>query len=450
MDQIAKLYILLNREFSAGSAQSCRRKILQMKANGRSYESQLASNAETIIRVVGDIPFQEPAHILAVLAVHSLIPRGRIQAEIFDRMTFGWFEFDDGIKGGIAAEFRPEGTKVRAHSGLTAAPVQHAPTRQSPNADPSDKMVIEREAPTVEEALQLVHDRMPLLSRTENATLVETILAKGAPNCVRWTFQTLEAVEAKMKERLPPQATLLGQHIVQEPLSASFEVEAFNQGAATALAHERRTQGFDTFDVKPLVPPKNGLFGLWKAVGRYTVSASGPAIVEVTYREPAKVRIEWLQEPASLMTVGRLKELNARQVPADELRALVKGAKVTHRLVDQSIRTWINNPDGNVSDLITIRAGHIGPSSPYAGTGTWSVDAKGHFCIKAQWNHPRGEDNSCRLMFQVGSTYYGVHRSSMNRSGTFVGAYEFSGGSMTPRSMGTTTVPSEKTGNNQP
>ena len=285
MDKIAKMYILLNRDLPADSAHSTKRKILQMKVNGRTYESQLAANVEPIVQVVGRIPFQEPVHVFSCLIANRFIPSDRASfTPIFDRTTFGWFEFDNGIQGAIAAEFRPEDYYARSSesSGKTTA---------LPPAKPRTR-AIEFKAATIDEARQLFQSLQLSLSAAERLTVAETIVSRGDPTCVQWTLGSLDGVQARMGALLPGTA-LISQNVVQPPLSESVEVEAPDDATALVSAQARFTQRFDSVNSKCLSTAKSGLFGWGRKPGRYLVTGSRPGIVEVTYREPARLRFIW-------------------------------------------------------------------------------------------------------------------------------------------------------------
>lgn len=133
MSQICKVYMLLNRDFSSGSAESTKRKILQMNANGRTYASQLASDAEIVVHVVGvDMPFRESGHVLAALTIDRIIPESKVVAsDMLDHATFGWFEFDDGLKGAIAAYFGPPPNWMRSETRSIVRPIESIATKPS-------------------------------------------------------------------------------------------------------------------------------------------------------------------------------------------------------------------------------------------------------------------------------------------------------------------------------
>ena len=190
MSQISKVFLLLNRDFSSHSADNTKQKILQMKANGRTYASQLASDAETIVHIAGNIPFKEPAHVLACLAIDRIIPQGRSVADdMLEHATFGWFEFDDGLKGAIAAYFGPSPAWMQSTRRATSpAPRPRPPPPRPAPTSPSSVLppIVDRASTDVPKSTGGATQQVT--SQTKKLpTGVPIVLAIGAV-AIAWYF----------------------------------------------------------------------------------------------------------------------------------------------------------------------------------------------------------------------------------------------------------------------
>jgi hypothetical protein len=142
------LYLLTNRDFPAGTAASSEQQILAMKTNGQSYRSQLATDATINVRVVGEFDVSDPSRAFAVFSLHEIVPLGLSRADIediFDNLTFGWFEFSNGTKGAIVADF---GTRLVA-ARSSAADAANEPMHASQPAAPHPDATATAEAPTL-------------------------------------------------------------------------------------------------------------------------------------------------------------------------------------------------------------------------------------------------------------------------------------------------------------
>lgn len=274
MGQINKLYLLLNREFPAGTAASSRQRILNMRANGRTYESQLAPDCETIVRVVGDFPVSEAGHVMAILSIHKFIPSGISRSRlgaIFDNMTFGWFEFDNGVRGAIAADF---GTPDQAQS---KAPLRHRR---------------EIKAATLAEAKTLFSETDATLTAEERRSLTVTSAPAGEPVTAQWTLTNVHAVLPKLRS-ITPEAELLSKKVLTDARTEKFEVVAQDDGEAGRIARDRINHQAATLDVRCVEPPSKGTLGFGRKPGKYMVAVSHPATVEVSYHLPAKFIFAW-------------------------------------------------------------------------------------------------------------------------------------------------------------
>ena len=109
---------------------------------------------------------------------------------------------------------------------------------------------------------------------------------------------------------------------------------------------------------------------------------------------------------AQVASFADVKAGNGVRLSADELRALMPGAKVVSRTQAGSTRRWENRADGTFT-ATTDGRGQTGGRNAYAtANGTWRVTDDGQLCVKIPW--PRSADDWCRYMFRLGDKYYGV------------------------------------------
>ena len=95
----------------------------------------------------------------------------------------------------------------------------------------------------------------------------------------------------------------------------------------------------------------------------------------------------------------------AKKLSADELRALVTGAKVSSLANNGSLRRWENSADGKFVARST-NAGEIGANRGSTGTGSWHISAEGQYCVAIEW--PKASEKWCRYIFRSGDKYFGV------------------------------------------
>jgi hypothetical protein len=284
MNGISDLYLLFNRDFLIGTRESSMRKILSMKANGKTYSSQIGPVTKIAEHVVGNFDVTDQTAVFVKLSFLEFLPLAlnRTQlGEILDHMTFGWFEFEDGLKGAIAAHFGslPIATSV-----------------QPPKPQSKGWRSVEFEGQTLEEAKKNLAANRPLLSAVERGTLVEKIVSDGSITVVRWHVHSPDAVDGKIRTLLPSHATVRSKTTIRSAGSESFVIEAQSRQEASMLAQQRLKGEFDSVDINEVVAPKRGVLGIGKGPGRYAVSASRDATVEVAYAEPVRIRLTWRQD----------------------------------------------------------------------------------------------------------------------------------------------------------
>ena len=115
---------------------------------------------------------------------------------------------------------------------------------------------------------------------------------------------------------------------------------------------------------------------------------------------------------AEINTYADVKANGGVQLTTAQLNDLMPGAKVISRTQAGSTRTWENKPGGTLNASSDGRGVSGGRNAYASGEGTWKVSDNGLWCVKINW--PRVADDWCRIMFKVGSKYYGVARLEDN------------------------------------
>ena len=115
---------------------------------------------------------------------------------------------------------------------------------------------------------------------------------------------------------------------------------------------------------------------------------------------------------AQALTLADVKAKKATQLTADELRALMPGAKVVSRTPQGSTRYWQNKPDGIFTASSDGRGSCGGRNCPSTGAGTWRVQDNGTLCVTIKW--PTISEDWCRYVFTAGDKYYAVGKHEDN------------------------------------
>ena len=108
---------------------------------------------------------------------------------------------------------------------------------------------------------------------------------------------------------------------------------------------------------------------------------------------------------ADPLTLNDLKAQHATQLSADELKALMPGAKVSHLTAGGSTHYWTNEPGGQFVASSDNQAS-MGRSRGSQAPGTWRVADNGTYCVTLEWR--AATENWCRYIFKLGTKYYGV------------------------------------------
>jgi len=148
--------------------------------------------------------------------------------------------------------------------------------------------VIEVEADSLESALEQAKAQI----RGGLQILSTTTLCDGKPNTVRGVADsTEEALNAALKQ-FPFGAEKLSEKEMGKARVETIEIEAFEEEAAKLLAKQRVGKWSRVQGIKQRAPGKRGFLGIGKKPGLFEVKVFHPAVVEVEYKQKAKVRIE--------------------------------------------------------------------------------------------------------------------------------------------------------------
>lgn len=119
------------------------------------------------------------------------------------------------------------------------------------------------------------------------------------------------------------------------------------------------------------------------------------------------------------MTLAEVQGGGASVLSADEVKALVDGAKTEFTLVNGTTRIWTNASDGT---FIASRDAKVS-SGRKSGRGTWSINDQGAYCVTFDWGGLDKEE-WCRRLYRVSDRYYAFGKNA--KPETQSGTYHFS------------------------
>ncbi len=108
---------------------------------------------------------------------------------------------------------------------------------------------------------------------------------------------------------------------------------------------------------------------------------------------------------ADLVDASVLAEGTPRSLDGNQLRPLVVGGTMVHRITSGATRTMKFSDDGSMTIATDGRAaGATTKFDPSSGSGNWTLDDAGTLCIDVRWRI--NTERWCRTVVQLGDQYY--------------------------------------------
>lgn len=150
------------------------------------------------------------------------------------------------------------------------------------------RRTIEAEAESLEAARMQVKAQIP----SGLAALSERILSDGEPKTAQGVGDTVEGAYEKAKKEVPTGAVVMEKKVLVSPKREVVPVEAFDEDGARADAAGKAERSSIINAVKLVRAGKRGFLGLGKRPNRYEVEILHRAVVHITHKARARVRVE--------------------------------------------------------------------------------------------------------------------------------------------------------------
>ena len=151
--------------------------------------------------------------------------------------------------------------------------------------DSVTRRTVEVEADSLEEAMKQIEAQVG----EGQVILTQKVLSDGEVHAARGDDETSEGAFEKAATQVPEGAEEVDRVVATPPGSRNIEVEAFDERAAQTLAgkviHATEVVG----DAELAAPGSKGLLGIGKKPNRYRVEIRQRAIVDIMYRQKARV-----------------------------------------------------------------------------------------------------------------------------------------------------------------
>lgn len=144
---------------------------------------------------------------------------------------------------------------------------------------------IEVKASSLEEAREQIKSLIP----TGLQLLSETVISDGKPKTTRVVAETTEAALAKAEEGIPQGAEPMEKKEVADPEHKVVTVEAFDEQSARDEVSSGIPRTATLNSLKLVRPGSKGFLGIGKKPNQYEAQVFHNAVVEVTYKEQARV-----------------------------------------------------------------------------------------------------------------------------------------------------------------
>ncbi len=159
-----------------------------------------------------------------------------------------------------------------------------APQRSDNTAPQRDVKTQAFTGPTIEDAKRRAQEALGTdLLRTETVRDVHAATSTAQGRIAEETLREAERrIPEEAIERHPAQ-------IVQEGQAGTTEAQEFEEREARKVWRKKAPRGAQIDEIDCTVPAKNGVMGIGKKPGTYTVRWSAPFVAEAAYTMPAVV-----------------------------------------------------------------------------------------------------------------------------------------------------------------
>ena len=150
--------------------------------------------------------------------------------------------------------------------------------------------MFEKDIEIVAETLEEAKEKLKKSLDPGQFVITKAILSTGKPKTVKADSDTVEDAFKSVQNKIPSDACVLSQEILQHPKSRVITIEALDDQKATELAGTmiKRTERVES--LKMTSPGERRLFGLSKKPHTYEAMIFQPARVQVTFKSPAKIK----------------------------------------------------------------------------------------------------------------------------------------------------------------
>ena len=145
--------------------------------------------------------------------------------------------------------------------------------------------IIKVEADSLQEAKELVRTQIP----EGFHLLTEQVISNGRHKTARGVSDTLEDAHKKAKTKVTAGADIIEIKEESFPKLETIVIEAYDELTAKMEAKQHLRIHGRVKGVLSMTPGKKILFGISRKPNSYEIQAFYPAIVEITYREKAKI-----------------------------------------------------------------------------------------------------------------------------------------------------------------
>lgn len=188
-----------------------------------------------------------------------------------------------------------------------------ATTEEEGDMDVVTRRTVEVEAPSLEDAMKQIEGQVGEGQRV----ITHTILADGKVHTARGGAESIDEAFEDAQKRVPAGAEEVDRTVATFPGVRYVEVVAFDEAAARTLAHGQlqRTEAVRT--VEQTEPGAKGFLGLGKKPNRYRAEIRQQALVDISYRQQARVSAVIGEPGRTSAEVAKLDKAEAAGEPVE-------------------------------------------------------------------------------------------------------------------------------------